>query len=101
MLPLEHTDRIQISFDDHRLVANVGLLLTVTLAQHLGLRELVDHHVDLGDVPGRANTGDQMLTLVASEPRFRGGRVWLGSTALTTPMCCGPAGRLVLSPACW
>ena len=66
MLPLEHPDRIQIAFDDHRLVANAGLLLPVTLAQHLGLRELVDSHVDLGDVPGRANPGDKMLTLVAS-----------------------------------
>ena len=35
MLPLEHPDRIQISFDDDRLVANAGLLLPVTLAQHL------------------------------------------------------------------
>ena len=35
MLPLEHPDRIQISFDDHRLVANAGLFLPVTLAQHL------------------------------------------------------------------
>ena len=47
MLPLDHPDRIQIAFDDHRLVANAGLLLPVTLAQHLGLRELVDNHVDL------------------------------------------------------
>ena len=37
MIPLEHPDRIQISFDDHRLVANAGLLLPVTLAQHLGV----------------------------------------------------------------
>ena len=66
MLPLEQPDRIQIAFDDHRLVANAGLILPVTLAQHLGLRELVDNHVDLGDAPGRANTGDKMLTLVAS-----------------------------------
>ena len=44
----------------------LGLLLPVTLAQHLGLRELVDHHLDLGGAPGRANTGDKMLTLVAS-----------------------------------
>ena len=43
MLPLDHPDRIQISFDDHRLVANAGLILPVTLAQHLGLRELVQH----------------------------------------------------------
>ena len=47
MLPLDHPDRIQIAFDDHRLVANAGLLLPVTLAQYLGLRELVDNHVDL------------------------------------------------------
>ena len=66
MLPLEQPDRIQVTFDDHRLVANAGLILPVTLAQHLGLRELVDNHVDLGDAPGRANTGDKMLTLVAS-----------------------------------
>ena len=66
MLPLEQPDRIQIAFDDHRLVANVGLLLPVTLAQRLGLSQLVDRHVDLGDAPGRANTGDKMMTLVAS-----------------------------------
>ena len=66
MLPRNDPDRIQVTFDDHRLVANAGLLLPVTLAQHLGLRELVDNHVDLGDAPGRANTGDKMLTLVAS-----------------------------------
>ena len=66
MLPFDHPDRIQIAFDDHRLVANAGLLLPVTLAQHLGLRELVDNHVDLADALGRANTGDKMLTLVAS-----------------------------------
>ena len=66
MLPLEHPDRIQITFDDHRLVNNAGLLLPATLAQHVGLRELVDRHLDLGYAPGRANAGDKMLTLVAS-----------------------------------
>ena len=66
MLPPERPDRIRIAFDDHRLVANAGLLLPVTLANHLGLGELVERHVDLGDVPGRANVGDKMLTLVAS-----------------------------------
>ena len=66
MLPRNHPDRIRVSFDDHRLVANAGLLLPATLAHHLGLRELVDHHLDLGVAPGRANTGDKILTLVAS-----------------------------------
>ena len=50
MLPRNHLDRIQVSFDDHRLVDNAGLLLpAVTLALHLGLSQLVDHHLDLGD----------------------------------------------------
>ena len=66
MLPRNHPDRIRIVFDDHRLVANAGLLLPATLAQHLGLGELVDYHLDLGSAPGRANTGDKMMTLVAS-----------------------------------
>ena len=82
MLPSERLDRIHIAFDDHRLVANAGLLLPVTLAHHLGLGELVDSHVDLGDAPGRANAGDKMLTLV---------------TALKTPTRCGRAGR----SRCW
>ena len=66
MRPHSHTDHIQIASDDHRLVANAGLLLPVNLVQHLGLRELVDNHVDLGAAPGRADTGDKTLTLVAS-----------------------------------
>ena len=66
MLPRNHPDRIQITFDDRRLVANAGLILPATLARHLGLRELVDRHLDLGGAPGRANTGDKLLTLVAS-----------------------------------
>ena len=68
MLPRNHPDRIQIAFDDHRLVANAGLLPSATLAQHLGLGELVDHHLDLGGAPGRANTGDKLLTLVRCAP---------------------------------
>ena len=65
MLPQNNPDRIRIVFDDHRLVANAGLLLPGTLARHLDLGELVDHHLDLGGAPGRANRGDKMLTLVA------------------------------------
>ena len=48
MLPRQQPDRIQVAFDDHRLVANAGLILPITLAHHLGLGELVDRHVDLG-----------------------------------------------------
>ena len=97
MLPCHHPDCIHIAFDDRRLVANAGLILPATLALHLGLPQLVDRHLDLGDAPGRANPGDKISTLVASAPRFRGGRVWRAATASTTPMCCAPAGP----PAPW
>ena len=33
---------------------------------HLGLPQLDDRHLDLGDAPGRANPGDKISTLVAS-----------------------------------
>ena len=54
MLPPESPDRIHVVFDDHRMVANAGLLLPATLARHLGLTHLVDRHLDLGDALGRA-----------------------------------------------
>ena len=66
MLPRHQPDRIRIAFDDHRLVANAGLILPSTLALRLGLPQLVDRHLDLGHAKGRANTGDKMMTLVAS-----------------------------------
>ena len=58
MLPDDHPDRIHVAFDDHRLVANAGLILPATLGRHLGLPQLVDRHLGLGDGQGRANTGD-------------------------------------------
>ena len=61
MLPRNHPDRIQITF-----VANAGLILPATLALHLGLSQLVQQRLDLGNAPGRANTGDKIMTLVAS-----------------------------------
>ena len=41
MLPRKHLNRIQITFDDHRLVANAGLILPAILARHLGLPDSV------------------------------------------------------------
>ena len=59
-------DRLDTAFDDDRLVADAGLLLPATLAHHLGLKGLVDEHLDLGDKAGAANAGDKLLTLVMS-----------------------------------
>src|ERR1035437_5667073 len=59
-------DRLNVAFDDDRLVADASLLPPATMAQHLGLRELVETRLDLGAAPGRANVGDKLLTLVIS-----------------------------------
>ena len=59
-------DRLDTAFDDDRLVADAGLLLPATLAHHLGLKGLVDEHLDLGAKAGAANPGDKLLTLVLS-----------------------------------
>ena len=97
MLPQNNPDRIRIAFDDHRLVANAGLLLPATLAWHLGLRELVDHHLDLGGVPGRANRGDKMLTLVASA--LAGGDCIDDADALRAGGTAGVLGCAVKAPS--
>jgi hypothetical protein len=59
-------DRLDTAFDDDRLVADAGLLLPATLAERLGLKRLVEEHLDLGSADGRANVGDKVLTLVMS-----------------------------------
>ena len=97
MLPQNNPDRIRILFDDHRLVANAGLLLPATLARHLGLRELVDHHLDLGGAPRRANTGDKMLTLVASV--LAGGDCIDDADALRAGGTVGVLGCVVKAPS--
>ena len=97
MLPQNNPDRIRVVFDDHRLVANAGLLLPATLAQHLGLRELVDHHLDLGCASGRANTGDKLLTLVASA--LAGGDFIDDADALRAGGTVGVLGCVVKAPS--
>ena len=48
MLSRNDLDRIQVAFDDHRLVDNAGLLLPSTLALRLGLPQLLWKRLDLG-----------------------------------------------------
>jgi hypothetical protein len=59
-------DRVETVFDGTQLVADAGLLLPATLAQQLGLKGLVDEHLNLGAKAGTANPGDKLLTLVVS-----------------------------------
>jgi hypothetical protein len=57
-------DRVEVTFDDERLVANAGLIAPASVAQHLGLPEIFAARVDLGDGPGRANVGDKAMTVI-------------------------------------
>lgn len=58
--------RLQIAFDDERAVANAGLVLASTLATRLGIEQVVDETLDLGQRTGAARPGRKLLTLVAS-----------------------------------
>jgi hypothetical protein len=57
-------DGLAVSFDDGHAVANAGLLLPATLAHRLGIEQLVDELVDLGDRPGHHRPGGKVLTLL-------------------------------------
>ena len=92
-----HPDRITVAFDDHRLVANAGLLLPATLALHLGLSQLVQQRLDLGDAPGRANPGDKIITLVASA--LAGGDCIDDADALHTGRTACALGSVVKAPS--
>ena len=72
MLPRNHPDRIQIAFDDHRLVANAGLILPATLALRLGLPQLLRKHLDLGCAGREAAEGAELMLknrLLAGSPK--------------------------------
>lgn len=55
---------INVSFDDHNLVANAGLILVSTLSESLGLCELIEEKVSLAGRVGGANPGRKILSLV-------------------------------------
>src|SRR2546426_12007815 len=57
-------DSLAVEFDDERLVANAGVMLTSTLIYRLGLERLVEVTVDLGRRPGAAKPGRKVCSLV-------------------------------------
>ena len=59
-------DRFEVVFDDESLVADGGLLVAGTLFDRLGLEELMDEMLRLGDRVGGANPGRKVLSLVAA-----------------------------------
>ena len=66
-MPSSHTlDRVAVTFDDDHAVANAGLLLTASLAQHLELEQLANDAVRLDGRAGAGNEGAKVMTLVHS-----------------------------------
>lgn len=90
-------DRVAVTFDDEHLVADAGLVLPATLAQHLGLRELFDDLLDLGDAPGRANVGHKSMTLIHSA--LAGGDSIDDADALRAGSTQAALGHAVLAPS--
>lgn len=59
-------DSTVVVFDDERAVANAGVMLPALLASRLGMEQLVDETVRLGDRPGGANVGRKVMTMVSA-----------------------------------
>ena len=58
-------DSVQVRFDEQRLISDAGLLLTATLADRLGIEELVNESVWLDPrAPGAALPGRKVMSLV-------------------------------------
>jgi DDE family transposase len=59
-------DSAAVVFDDERAVANAGVMLPATLSGRLGIEQLVDECVDLGERPGAANPGRKVATMLSA-----------------------------------
>lgn len=57
-------DSLGVEFDDERLIANAGLVLVATLSRRLGIEQMVDKMVRLGERAGAAHPGRKVLTLI-------------------------------------
>ena len=59
-------DAVRVQFDEERLVSDAGLVIAATLADRLGLEELVNESVWLGYLtPGASLPGRKVMSLVA------------------------------------
>ncbi len=86
-----------MEFDDPHMVAPAGLVLSATLAQHLGLREVVAERLYLGDGPGRANVGPRAMSLIHS--MLAGGDGIDDTNVLRAGATQGVLGHVVVAPS--
>jgi hypothetical protein len=70
-------DGLSVTFDDPNLVANAGLMLPGTLAQKLGVSDIIDGRVDLSDRVGGANCGIKAMTVISA---LLAGAEWIDDT---------------------
>ena len=97
-MPSSHSpDRLVVGFDDDHAVANAGLLLPATLAERLGIEQIVDRLVDLGDRPGAHRPGRKVLTLVHA--MVAGGDCIDDADVLRTGQTAQVLGHRVLAPS--
>lgn len=57
--------RLEVRFDDDHGVANAGLALTAVLAEKLGIEQVANEVICLGDRPGAARPGRKIMTLLS------------------------------------
>jgi hypothetical protein len=57
-------DGVQVAFDDERVVSDAGIMLAATLAERLGVEDLVDDWVRLGVRGAASRAGRKVMTLI-------------------------------------
>ena len=90
-------DTVAVMFDDANLVANAGLILTATLAQHLDLQALIDSKVHLPDTSAGCLPGRKALTLVHS--MIAGGDCIDDADVLRAGSSASVLGHVVMAPS--
>ena len=90
-------DTVAVMFDDDNLVANAGLILPATLAQHLRLETLIDAKVYLPDSSAGCQPGRKALTLVHS--MIAGGDCIDDADVLRAGSSTAVLGHVVMAPS--
>ena len=57
-------DAVEVAFDDERVVSDAGIMLAATLAERLGIEDLVDDCVRLGVRGASSRAGRKVMTLI-------------------------------------
>ncbi len=90
-------DTVAVIFDDDNLVANAGLILPATLAQHLDLQTLINSKVHLPDSSAGCLPGRKALTLVHS--MIAGGDCIDDADVLRAGSSSAVLGHVVMAPS--